>query len=267
MRTVPELVTMVKGMRVATRAVMASSLLVTLLVYAFAILLNMLVRDEQAVSTHFGTLPLTMWTLVISGTFLDDTGAILGELRDVGTTNTTLCVCAFLIFIMLGTITVMNMLIGVLCEVACAVAAGEKDAFDICILKEHVLVVLKAFDTTGNGNLCRAEFENVLKDDRSVNFLEALHIDTAHFRILMSMLYEDNKTEIPIAVVMQMFLNSRGDLPVTIEHLNDMLQLLFWRVRGALEKFHEKVHTEMLQPRPQLTEHHVAQALVKVSTL
>merc|ERR1719362_1851380 len=67
MRSLPELVTMMKGMSVATRAVSTSLLMIFMLVYIFAIILYMFLKDDEAASRKFGNLSLCMWTLVMDG--------------------------------------------------------------------------------------------------------------------------------------------------------------------------------------------------------
>merc|ERR1712110_974103 len=89
---------------------------------------------------------LCMWTLLMDGTLLDAPGVVLNRLVHRGEFNTTVAVIIFLVFILLSALTVMNMLIGILCEVVNAVAASEKEESDIAVMKNSILLELKKFD-------------------------------------------------------------------------------------------------------------------------
>jgi len=109
LRSLPELVTMVKGIRTGARAVGSSLVMVALLIYVFAIVMHMFLKENSAVMDNFSTLPLCMWTLLMDGTFLDNTGSILEVLRDEGSLSTIMALIIFMVFILLSAMTVMNM--------------------------------------------------------------------------------------------------------------------------------------------------------------
>merc|ERR1719149_7352 len=111
----------------------------------------MLLKGDSSITgllgeRHFETIPRCMFTLLIDGTFLDSAGKMLSTLlysgSPAGVVSCFLCMC----FILMSAITVMNMLIGVLCEVVSAVAQGEKDEACIRLAKQSILLDLKEFD-------------------------------------------------------------------------------------------------------------------------
>merc|ERR1712032_85627 len=102
-------------MRMASRAVASSVLLVLLLIYTFGIIVHMLLKGDQRVIDQFETLPRSMWTLLMVGTFMDGTSNLMGLLLTSNELNALLAVCLLLLFILVSAVTVMNMLIGVLC--------------------------------------------------------------------------------------------------------------------------------------------------------
>ena len=59
MRCMPELVTMVKGMRVASRAVGSALLMLVSLTYVFALPMYAQLKQEAGVGHHFGSLLMT----------------------------------------------------------------------------------------------------------------------------------------------------------------------------------------------------------------
>merc|ERR1711937_836859 len=92
MRALPELVAMIKGVRTAFKAVGSALLLLLILVYVFAIMIFVLVRDKLVTTRdnegvlymqpYFGTLSLTMWTLLVDGAFMEDYGTLTRKLID-----------------------------------------------------------------------------------------------------------------------------------------------------------------------------------------
>merc|ERR1719422_362308 len=111
-RAMPELLILVKGIIAATRSVFFTLILLFALLYVFAIALRQLTDGTPVGTEHFKTVPDAMYTLLIDGTFMDN----LAVVRDLGTTS-ILCSIFFWMFVLLSSCTVMNMLIGVLCEV------------------------------------------------------------------------------------------------------------------------------------------------------
>merc|ERR1712151_917535 len=105
---------MVKGLRVASRAVCSSLLMLLIQTYVFAIPLHTFLKYEEKCSERFGTLVRTMFTLLMDGVFMDSTGPLMWQLLDM---NYVHAVIAFMMFVLLSAMTMMNMLIGILCEV------------------------------------------------------------------------------------------------------------------------------------------------------
>merc|ERR1712216_534022 len=123
----PELVTMSKGMYVAMRAVFSALLMLVMLVYVFAIILHSFLKDsdDRQISFLFSTIPKCMSTLVIDGIFLDNLGVVVRLFTEDNSEYVALMF--FVLFVLVSAVTIMNMLIGVLCEVVCQVADAEKE--------------------------------------------------------------------------------------------------------------------------------------------
>merc|ERR1740130_2051543 len=85
MKAFPELVTMIKGLIRSLRAISSSGILVGLMVYTWAILLHMLLKNEDALNQelyeaslmNFATITNCMWILIVDGTLmLDNAGPL-----------------------------------------------------------------------------------------------------------------------------------------------------------------------------------------------
>jgi len=241
MRSLPELVTMVKGMRAGARAVGSSLLMVALLIYVFAIVMHMLVKDVEVVKPHFETLPLCMWTLLMDGTLLDSTGALLTKLIYEARVNTSLAVCTFMVFTLLSAITVMNMLIGVLCEVVSTVAAAEKDEAAINMMKESILVELHRFDIDGNGMISLEELQHVMNDPHALGVLRSLEVDVQYLRELQRLLFPRPDTLVSIESIMDLMLMCRGDLVTTVKHMASGQAFTRFLLSSEIQSLEERV--------------------------
>jgi hypothetical protein len=223
MNYLPELVTMTRGMVAASRAVFSSLLMVLIMVYTFAIVLNMGLKTNEPINEaltprNFLTIPRTMWTLLVDGTLMDDTGALLSELAFSGQFVPVGCCALILMFILLSAITMMNMLIGVLCEVVTAIGHREKEDAAVVVVKQSILQDLKKFDD-GDGLITKAELLSVMNNASSKQVLKSLKIDRLFLLELQTMLFPKPDSHVTIRGIMELMLLCRGDLPVTVQHI------------------------------------------------
>merc|ERR1712190_230546 len=83
------------------------------------------VSDEgKQAEVFFGSMGKSMFTLFIMGTILDDVTQATNAIRD---SQNTWMLLAFILFILISSFTLLNMLIGVLVEVIGATAEGERE--------------------------------------------------------------------------------------------------------------------------------------------
>jgi hypothetical protein len=237
MRAFPELMAMVKGLRVASRAVGSALLMLVMLVYIFAVILFLLTKESRErtpedpeyskiIQDRFATLPIVMWTLIVDGTFLDGIGITSRELYQRGEYFAFICL---LFFVLLAAMTVMNMLIGVLCEVVTAVAAAEKEEAAIRLVKETVLVMLKTLDEDGSGEISREEINQVFGNDTALEVLESLKVDVRHFVDHLDMYYEEAE-DLTIPQIMDLILMLRGDRSLCMKDLLHEQSFNRWRL-------------------------------------
>merc|ERR1719265_2700538 len=98
-------------------------------------------------------------TLTANGLFGDSVGTVArGIARNVP------ALIAFLAFLLIGAVTVSNMLIGVLCEVVTDVTNSEKEYQALTRLKSTLLVMLRRLDEDGSGDIDKHELLGLLHD-------------------------------------------------------------------------------------------------------
>eukprot|EP00930_Biecheleria_cincta_P063271 TRINITY_DN4878_c0_g2_i1.p1 TRINITY_DN4878_c0_g2~~TRINITY_DN4878_c0_g2_i1.p1 ORF type:complete len:573 (-),score=128.95 TRINITY_DN4878_c0_g2_i1:207-1925(-) len=242
MRSMPELLTLVNGMRVASRAVGSSLLLILLLIYIYGIVMHMFLSEEAAIEKkYFGSLLSCMWTLLMDGTFQDGTATVLGQLLDLGYWP---MVVVFLTFILISAMTIMNMLIGVLCEVVSAVKHAEEQQAALEIVKGTVLVLLKKLDMDESGDIDKIEMQAVLERDEALDCLEQLGVDVPHLLDMLDMMYEDQGA-LSMVQLMELMLALRGDQPVDKKDFFGEITFLRWDIKHQIRQ-HENRMKEMM---------------------
>merc|ERR550537_223203 len=122
-------------------------LLEIILMYVFAIALRLLTDNTEFGARWFPSITYSMYTLLIYGVFMDSLTDLTGELiNEDSDMMSYIWFIVFLVFCALAALMVMNMLIGVLCEVVSAVAAVEKEEIAICYFKERMGKFFQSMD-------------------------------------------------------------------------------------------------------------------------
>eukprot|EP00747_Dinoflagellata_sp_TGD_P015993 gnl/TRDRNA2_/TRDRNA2_124774_c1_seq1.p1 gnl/TRDRNA2_/TRDRNA2_124774_c1~~gnl/TRDRNA2_/TRDRNA2_124774_c1_seq1.p1 ORF type:complete len:456 (+),score=93.72 gnl/TRDRNA2_/TRDRNA2_124774_c1_seq1:73-1368(+) len=177
LRMVPELLMMVKSLAAAIRSVSMTFVLALGIMYIFSIILTQwAVEHEQihvcedgddcalSVDEAFGTISKSLLTLTQVLCFDDTFSLIRATLQE-----SLIYGLLIIVFILLAAFTVLNMLIGVICEIVSSTTEEEREK----ILREKVEYLFESMDVDGSGSVSRTEFMNM----NSAKQLEKLGID------------------------------------------------------------------------------------------
>jgi hypothetical protein len=189
MRAVPELVTLLRGMAAAFRSVMSTLILSMIILYVFAICFKTVM--ELPLPHLFGSLPQSMWTLLFAGTLVDEPTKICQQINAVSQP----ILYMFLLYVLLSTYTVLNMLVGILCEVVSAVASAQKDKAAIHFVKATLAKILREIDINGDGLVSKNEFFMLMSNDEANHALTDLGVDVKNFLSLGDFLFDEEEGE------------------------------------------------------------------------
>jgi len=218
---------MIKGVKVASRAVGSALMMLIMLVYIFAIVMFSFLRGED----KWDRLGTSMWTLLIDGVFLDGLGKLSGTLMDKGQYH---LVALLMIFVLGANLTVLNMLVGVLCEVVSVVAATEKEDAAIKLMKDTLLVILLSLDEDKSGMISKEEMQYVIEDDDAMDALKSMQVNEKSLLEQLDMLFS-SADELSIEDIMNLILMLRGDRSVTVSDMTHGQSITRWKV-GELRK-------------------------------
>ncbi|CAK9085208.1 unnamed protein product [Durusdinium trenchii] len=232
LRSLPELLTLVNGMRAASRAVTSALMLILGMNYVFSIVINMFLSDvtsSEVIVQKFSTLGLSMWSLLLHGTLLDGISDILEEVRALETQghDWTLgwsMIIIFCFYVLLTNITVMNMLIGVVCEVVSEVKQKDEKNTAVDYLKRNLRELLIELDTDQNSQISKSELHNARRMPKAKDVLKELDVDFEDLIVLTEPLFEQDvdegrEQEVTREELLNVILNMRGDRDVRMEDL------------------------------------------------
>merc|ERR1719311_1672515 len=111
-----------------------------------------------------------MFTLLVNGTFLDDVAKTANHLLK----ESPLMTLVFILFILLSSFTVLNLLIGMLCEVVSVVSVIEKEKATVSWVKSKLMYVLEEIDEDGSGMISKDEFEKLIQVPSAVEAMQEL---------------------------------------------------------------------------------------------
>lgn len=177
LRSLPELMIMIKGMMSAAASVGYTLFLLVMITYIFSIALRNMVpvdSDEDAIyNLYFSTVPEAMHNLIVYATFLDDLSEFILTIKD----QSPVCFILTWLYISLASLTVMNMLIGVLCEVVGGIAEEERQSKIIDMVHQKFGDIVEQLDKNKDGLLSWQEFKVIVESEEAVRACESVNID------------------------------------------------------------------------------------------
>jgi hypothetical protein len=218
--TLPEFMILIKGMVTAIKSVVYVMLLLLLVTYVFAIALTQMSDGTEFREKYFRHVCLSMYSLLLYATFLDN----LSEFTDAIRAESSFCFIIVLIFIALASLTVMNMLIGVLCEIVQSVARKEKQDIIAQTVEKKFDSIIAEADTDFNGSVSIMEFRRIFEMPEALRALSSVGVDPEGMLDFAEELFskDGEAIELPFKDFIAIILDLRGTQPATVK---DMMSL------------------------------------------
>lgn len=195
MRSLPELMVLIKGTMTAMTSVMYVMGMLLGVTYIFAIACTQLSVDTEMGQKYFQNIALAMYSLIVYATFLDNLADFCNDIKK----ESEAVLATVLLFICIATLTLMNLLLGVLCEVISDVASTEAEDRKKSEVAEKMYDVAMALDTNSNGRVSVKEFEDIFHNVDALRALEKVGVDPEGVIDFADvMFYRDNGIEIDL---------------------------------------------------------------------
>eukprot|EP00929_Paragymnodinium_shiwhaense_P052960 TRINITY_DN2651_c0_g3_i1.p1 TRINITY_DN2651_c0_g3~~TRINITY_DN2651_c0_g3_i1.p1 ORF type:complete len:673 (+),score=157.87 TRINITY_DN2651_c0_g3_i1:80-2098(+) len=248
LRSMPELLILIKGMVSAMRSVFFVMCLQVVILYIFGIAFKQLSDGTEFGATYFTNVPMSMYSLLVYGTFLDALSDFCADLM----AESHVCLFLAIVFIILSALTVMNMLIGVLCEVISAVAETEKEQMLVNWVSDKLHDILAGLDDDNNGRLSQRELMQMLRNKEAVLALEEVGVDPVGLVDFASVLFEGSE-EVTFENFMDRLLQLRGSNTATVKDVLNLWKQISARLEASAQlaglRHSAPLDTQMLKSR------------------
>jgi hypothetical protein len=243
----PELMILIKGMAAAARSVFFTLLLLLLLLYVFGIAFRQILEKDPVGRRFFNSVPGSMHTLWLYAALNDEITTLMSEISEASIG----CVLLLDVFILISTLTVMNMLVGVLCQVVGAVSASEKEELSMNHVRNKVKRIFDQLDSRGDemdtSMITQDQFEQMVRSPEAIQAIQNLGVDVVqmvdmadHFFAIPDGEMEYRK-ELSFPEFMDAVVQLRGSNYASVKDLVNMRNYLSKQLSGSVEILSEKV--------------------------
>eukprot|EP00929_Paragymnodinium_shiwhaense_P033304 TRINITY_DN18312_c0_g2_i1.p1 TRINITY_DN18312_c0_g2~~TRINITY_DN18312_c0_g2_i1.p1 ORF type:complete len:785 (-),score=129.14 TRINITY_DN18312_c0_g2_i1:190-2544(-) len=230
----PELLILVKGMAAAMRSVFFTLILQLIILYVFGIGFVVMTADSPLEET-FSSVPVAMHILLIKGTFIDNVGELIFEMAK----EHIMALFLFYAFVLLSALTVMNMLIGVLCDVISAVASVEHEALTCMYVVDQLQEIMHqgGLDTDGDGEISKQEFGQMMENPMAARILSGVGVDVFALVELADYVFEAQE-QLTFGDFMEVVLSLRGSNSASVKDIVDLRRSIQITNRKIAEQTH-----------------------------
>jgi len=230
LRAFPEVLIMIKGLVAAMRSVCCTFGLMLSFIYVLGIALKQVTAGTPVQALHFSTVSHAMYSLVLHATLLDSPAKVLAEIGD----DNPLGQALFFAVILFSSLLLLNMLIGVLCEVVSTVSAAEKERISCACVKEKVVEILSQgdWDADGDGLISKDELSQLLNNEKATKLLGQAGVDVvglidyAHVIFQSDAHGQEYANLLSFSEFMSLVLQLRCSNPVTMQEIVDLRKFL-----------------------------------------
>lgn len=249
--SLPELRVLVKGMVIAMRSTCTILALLLIVVYIFAILFVQLLAESQVGQGWFENVPQAMNFLLLQ-TLAGADVIVINKLLAAGWTYYLL----YLSFVFMGSLTLMNMLIGVLCEVVGVVAQIEEERAFHDEAQMYIANFVHVLDIDGDQKLSKVEFLQLMERDPDLlKGLQAFGIDVVAFCDNAIALFSDNDT-MEVGDFVELVTQFRSQKQTTVKDLVDMRKFISMQLRHLAEEVRGRYGHSRIEAALDLTHAH-----------
>jgi|EP00927_Polykrikos_kofoidii_P077160 hypothetical protein len=246
LRSMPELLILIRGMVAAVRSVLVTMTLLIIVLYVFAILFKSLAIETDFGKQYFPTIPRAMHTLFVFGVIMDNLAdfskALVQTTGDIG----IVLLIAWYAFILIATLTVMNLLVGVLCEVISSVAIVEREEIMIGYVNQKLSEILVDFGLDRNEDgvpiVGKIDFLEIFQARDTALLLNEIEVDVFALVDLVDTIFAkedgtEKKMEFPDLI--EVMMDHRSSKSATVKNVTEIRKYCHVRMDYIQAKINE----------------------------
>eukprot|EP00927_Polykrikos_kofoidii_P057939 TRINITY_DN5218_c0_g1_i5.p1 TRINITY_DN5218_c0_g1~~TRINITY_DN5218_c0_g1_i5.p1 ORF type:complete len:703 (-),score=108.75 TRINITY_DN5218_c0_g1_i5:203-2311(-) len=218
----PELMVMCKGLMAAFRSVATTLCLLLVIVYVFSIAFRQVTDGTPMGQRWFKSVPAGMLHLIVYGVVPDVEELLMGL-----SSESVMSGVLVFTFVLTASITVLNLLVGVLVEAVSVVAMVEKESTAARFVKSALSSILLEVEgaSTEEREISKEEFETLASRKDFVKVMSEVGVDIADFVSLSEWLFKGGKT-VPVGEFFKLIMQLRGSNFATVKDVVDMRKYL-----------------------------------------
>jgi hypothetical protein len=247
LKSLPELMIMIKGMVTAAATVSYTLGLLLIFTYVFAIAMTQLSLGFHFRDQYFDGVALSMYSLIVYGTFQDSLADFCDDIRE----ESSACLMVVTVYVVLASMTVMNMLIGILCEVISAVAVEEKETMITEKAYDIFGKIVRGLDKNGDGAISFREVEEIVGNGVALQALGSVNVDPGDLIDVAEDFLNEGSKEMSFDDFMEMLLGLRGGLQATLKDIyfvGKRFNKKFMELKVLMDEFHHKLDKMLQEP-------------------
>merc|ERR1712217_511918 len=207
--------------------------------YIFAIMFVEAARGTTLEKSYFSSVPHAMSTLLISSAMPD-----LTEHMDDMYEGHFVFAFLFLVFVLVASLTVMNLLVGILVKMVGDVSDVEKEQMDVIHVKNSIWRMIEetGADTDNDQRISKAEFVNLIQQPDAARALQKIGVDVVGLVDYTDYLFEVEES-LSFPDFMEMVLELRGSNSATVKDIVDLRKFLVHEIIGLENKINHMTST------------------------
>jgi len=229
----------------ATRAVLVTLFLLIIILYVFGVGFKQLTTDTVVGTTYFSGVLSSMHSLVIFGIQYDGVTDLMDLIQQE---DSYILIFPFYLFVLLASLTVLNMLIGVLCEVIGAVASCEQEELQIHYVREKLLQITERQCTKpaeGELKIDKEHFLLILQDEFCAGLLHKVKVEPFSLVDLVDTLFINQNGEelvLHVSDLVELIMDQRSCNISTVKDVTELRKF----VKGRLDQVELSVKAKAL---------------------
>jgi len=225
MRNMPELMILIKGMMMGVRAVSATLLLLFVIIYVFAVMFTQLLAGSEAGADCFDNVPMAINCLLVEGVFTEQAEFIRKLLEE-----DWMYYVLGVVYLLLASLTVMNMLIAVLCEVVAVVAQVENQEILMKDIRSRIATMVHHLGR-GTRVVRKDDLHALAGSPEALRGLHEIGVDVVALVDLADFIFRDQQ-ELDVEAFMEVVLQFRGSNTATVKDVVDMRKFMCRELSG-----------------------------------
>jgi len=238
LRAMPELTVLIKGLGSAARSVGWTMVLLAMIIYLFAVGFTVVTNGTNLGKSHFNSVIDSIVTLLLPGLLPDFATLVLTTGREH-----VLYATCLMVFIMLASLTVMNMLIGVICESVSTVATVERERMNIAQVKAGLENLMHTFDKDSKSTLSKYELEGLLVNPSFCKIINEAGVDIPGLVDVAEFHFFAKGDEVSFTNFLSLVLQLRGTNTLTVRDAVNLRKFLVEEIRSAEARLTEALST------------------------